>query len=98
MLNSKGASKDKEKEEANEKNFCKISNPYENLIDEKMSKMSEFYRMSYLKGILVFITLLLLSLLASLIVLTIQLSNISSTRMDNYNNNIILNDKSVTTL
>jgi len=57
--------------------FCRIPNPYETIIDEKMSKIKVLCRWSYLKVMLVvmvFILLLFLAFMASLAIYTGQLS------------------------
>jgi hypothetical protein len=79
-------------------NFCKISNPYENTINEKITKTSELYRRSYLKGILLLIGIVLLILLALLLIIIFQFASFSENIKSNYDCNIVINNKLVNLL
>lgn len=58
--------------------FCKIPNPYENLIEEKISKMNEFYRISYSKIMALGIAGILICFTVALSLMSSEMSNFSS--------------------
>lgn len=60
--------------------------------------MDEFYRMSYLKGLLLIICGILIALICSLIVLPLQLNSNSSAYIKNFHNRVISNEKTINTL
>ncbi len=61
--------------------FCKIPNPYQNLIEEKISKMSEFYRLSYSKIMALGIAGILICFTVTLSLMSSEMSNFSTSML-----------------
>ena len=62
----------KEAREQGEVGFCRIANPYETIIDEKMSKIKGMSRWSYLKVTVVLAVALLLLFVGFMIFLAVN--------------------------
>lgn len=54
-------------------NFCRIPNPYETLIDEKLSKPSSLFRMSYPKSVWFLVAVVMCLVLTGLVLMNLQI-------------------------
>ena len=58
--------------------FCRIANPYETIIDEKMSKIKVLFRWSYLKVTLILMVALLLLFVVFMAYLTVYADRVDT--------------------
>lgn len=64
-------------------------------MDEKISKMGEFYRMSYLKCVLLLFGAIVLAVLTTLAVMIMQTGSYSASISSSYDYDILQNDKAI---
>ena len=65
-----------------EEGFCRIANPYETIIDEKMSKIKGLSRWSYLKVMIMIMVALLLLFVVFMVFLAVNAEQVHNQTKD----------------